>query len=134
MNSLLLRSSLAHFPSRVMSLQFICAAGKRVWRSEPHRSGSEASCVIRCYDCELEPEPLCTYPKGCSEEPTCHVATGHYSSGHYKSSAIFHYYYCRHCLKTFSSKGNLSGQLKTTAGKDVRWSNPACLVTYPALN
>lgn len=72
---LLLRSSLAHFPSRVMSLQFICAAGKRVWGSEPHRSGSDASCVIRCYDCERILRPLCTYLKGCSEQPTYHVAT-----------------------------------------------------------
>lgn len=51
-----LMSSLAHFPTWVMNLQFICAAGKRVWGSEPHRLGSDASCVIGCYDSELDPE------------------------------------------------------------------------------
>lgn len=72
---LVLMFSLAHFPSWVMNLQFICAAGKRVWGSEPHRLGSDASCVIRCYDSEQILRSLCTYPKSCSEEQTCHVTT-----------------------------------------------------------
>ena len=53
---------------------------------------------------------------------------------HKKSSVIFHYHYCRHCLKTFPSKGNLPVQLKITACKDITWSSPACLVTFPSSN
>lgn len=52
-----------------------CTAGKQLWVSEPHRSGSDTSCAPWCCDFELGPEATLRLPCSCSEGQTCNVVT-----------------------------------------------------------